>query len=176
MSSNRPVSVEVYTATHRILGRVMPGSGGLYSYLNIPTKSSIEVDGAHLTHLQQPGRLVARYPRIWLSKDRIVAVLLSSRSEVGPVSIARGGYSTLLTHHVHILVEGFELKGAVETPGKVDFAAILAEKETGFSPLLSAHLEAVLFSDIKAEAPALLFNHTLVSAMTLLPKEEVEGA
>jgi hypothetical protein len=175
MSSNRPVSVEVYTATHRILGRVLPGSGGLYSYLNIPTRSSIEIDGAHLTRLHQPGRLVARYPRIYVSKDKIVAVLLSTRSEIGPVSIARGGYSTLITQYVHILLEGYEIKGGVETVGKVDFAANQAEKETGFSPLLSAHLEAVLFSDIKAEAPALLFNHTLVSAMTLVPKDEVEG-
>jgi hypothetical protein len=176
MSSNRPVSVEVYTATHRLLGRVLPGSGGLYSFLNLPTRSSIEIDGAHLTRLHQPGRLVARYPRVWVAKDKIVAVLLSSRSEIGPVSIARGGYSTLITHHVHILSSGYELKGAMETPGKIDFAAILAEREAGFSPLLSAQIEAVLFSDIKAEAPALLFNHTLVSAMTLLPREGFEGA
>lgn len=175
MSSNRPVSVEVYTATHRILGRVLPGSGGLYSYLNLPTRSSIEIDGAHLTRLHQPGRLVARYPQIWLAKDRIVAVLLSSRSEIGPVSIARGGYSTLIAHQVHILLEGYEIKGAMETPGKVDFSAILAEKETGFSPLLSARLEAVEFTDINAEAPAMLFNHTLVSGMTLLPREDAAG-
>ncbi len=175
MSSNRPVSVEVYTASHRILGRVLPGSGGLYSYLNIPTRSSIEIDGAHLSRLHQPGRLVARYPRIWLAKDRIVAVILSSRSEIGPVSIARGGYSTLNTHFVHIFLEGYEIKGGMETPGKVDFASILAEKETGFSPLLSAHLEAVLYTEIKVEAPAMLFNHTLVSGMTLLPKEDSSG-
>jgi hypothetical protein len=175
MASNRPVSVEVYTATHRIIGRVMPGSGGLYSYLNLPTRSSIEIEGAHLTRLHQPGRLVARYPRIWLGKDRIAAVLLSSRSEIGPVSIARGGYSTLITHNVHILIAGYELKGGMEAPGKVDFEAILAEKETGFSPLLTAQLEAVLFPEIKAEAPAMLFNHTLVSAMTLLPREDLGG-
>lgn len=108
-------------------------------------------------------------------RSKIVAVILSSRSEIGPVSIARGGYSTLNTHFVHIFLEGYEIKGGMETPGKVDFASILAEKETGFSPLLSAHLEAVLYTEIKVEAPAMLFNHTLVSGMTLLPKENSSG-
>jgi hypothetical protein len=176
MASNRPVSVEIYTSTHRILGRVLPGSGGLYSYLNIPTRSSIEVDGAHLTRLNAPGRLMARYPRIWLSKDMVVVVLLSSRAEVGPVSVPRGGYSTLVQHPLHLLVDVFELRGVIETAGKVDFAAILAEKETGFSPLYSAHLEAIQYSENQADAPALLFNHKLVSAMTLLPKDETPGA
>lgn len=176
MASNRPVSVEIYTATHRILGRVLPGSGGLYSYLNLPTRSSIEVDGAHLTRLNQPGRLLARYPRIWVSKDKVVAVLLSSRGEVGPVSVPRGGYSTLVSHPLHILLEALELRGQVETAGKVDFAAILADKETGFSPLYAAHLEAIQDAEIQADAPALLFNHRLVSAMTLLPKDEASGA
>lgn len=170
--ASRPVSVEIYSSSHRILGRVLPGPGGLYRYLNLPTRSSIEVDGAHLSRLHQPGRLVARYPRLWLSKDDIVAVLLSSRGEIGPVSVPRGGYSTLQQQWVHILLPGFELRGIMEAAGKLDFSPYLAETETGFSPLFSAHLEGVPFSDVQAETPAMLFNHTMVTGMALLPKEE----
>jgi len=79
---SKPVSVEVYTSSHRILGRVEAGPTGLYSHLNLPTTSIIEVDGAHLNRLHQPGRLVSRYTSMWLVKREIVAVLLSNRAEV----------------------------------------------------------------------------------------------
>lgn len=53
--SPKPVSAEIYTTSHRILCRLNPGPTGLFSYLSIPTRSTVEVEGAHLTRLHQPG-------------------------------------------------------------------------------------------------------------------------
>src|SRR3989304_4869349 len=82
----RPISTEIYTTSHRILGRIIPGTMGLFSYLNIRTTSFVEVEGAHLNRLHQPAKLVARYPEIWLVKNEIVAILVSRRPELGPAS------------------------------------------------------------------------------------------
>lgn len=170
--AGRPVSVEVYTETHRMLGRVMPGTAGLFAYLNLPTRSVVELEGAHINRLHQPARLIARYHRMWLAKEEILAVVLSNRNEVGPVSMARGGYSTVIPHRVHLILEGFELKGYFESPGKLDLDSFFVEGERVFAPLYDAELEAILFPDIRAESQAILFNAHRLDAAAPLPREE----
>ena len=170
---SKPVSVEVYTSSHRILGRVEAGPTGLYSHLNLPTTSIIEVDGAHLNRLHQPGRLVSRYTSMWLVKREIVAVLLSNRAEVGSVSMSRGGFTTTVPHWVHILLGGYELRGLFEAAGKFNAGATLFEGDRTFIPLYSAELTAILFPNVVARSPAILFNRDMVDSLALLPREEI---
>ena len=77
----KPISVEIYTGSHRILGRLSPGASGLYSFLNIPTTSTLEIEGAHISRLHQPSRLVARYGSIWLAKQQIALILRSAAAQ-----------------------------------------------------------------------------------------------
>lgn len=169
----RPISVEIYTESHRILGRISPGATGLFSHLNLPTTSVIEVDGAHLNRLHQPGRLVSRYTAMWLVKREIVAVLLSSRAEVGTAILSRGGWSTTVPHWIHILLGGYELRGLIQTPGKFDASAALLEGDRIFVPLYNVELMAILFPNVVARSPAMLFNREMVDSVALLPKEEI---
>lgn len=170
-----PVSVEIYTVSHRVLGRITPGSAGLYGFMNVPTRSSIEVEGAHLSRLNQPARLIARYPKLWLSKENVVCVLLSSRSELGPVSVARHGYTSVVANWVHILLPGYELRGMMETAGKLDIGSIMVESERTFTPLYNAEMEAIMFPEIQGNAPALLFNNGRITALSRLRKEDIPG-
>jgi hypothetical protein len=116
----KPVSVEIYTTTHRILGRIDLGASGLFSHL-IPTTRYLEVDGAHINRLHQPGKMVARYQTLWVVKNEIVTVLLSSRAEVGPAGW-RGGYSTMVPA-LDPPGDGGGAAGQVETPGNSTTAA-----------------------------------------------------
>jgi hypothetical protein len=169
----KPVSIEIYTATHRILGRIDPGASGLFSHLNLPTTRYLEVDGAHINRLHQPGKMVARYQTLWLVKDQIVTVLLSSRAELGPSGMARGGYSTMMPHWVHLVMGGYELRGQVETPGKFNYGSFMIEGDRDFIPLYATELVAILFPNVRASAPAMLFNRRDVHAIGLLPKEAI---
>lgn len=169
----KPVSVEVYTTSHRILGRITPGAAGLFSFLNIPTTSYVEIEGAHLNRLHQPSRLVARYPSVWVGKHQVVAILLSNRAEMGPTGMARGGYSTSAPHWVHILLGGYELRGMIETPGKFDFGGLMFQGDRIFIPIYIARLFAILFPNVEAESSAMLFNRAMVDGMALLPKDEI---
>lgn len=172
MSPN-PVSVEIYTVSHRVLGRITPGSAGLYAFINVSTRSSVELEGAHLSRLNQPARLIARYPKLWLSKENIVCVLMSSRSEMGSVSVTRHGYSSVLSHWVHVMLPGYELRGVLETAGKLEIGAVMVESERTFTPLYNARMEAILFPDIDATTPAMLFNNGRITAMSPLRKEDI---
>lgn len=166
------VSTEIYTSSHRILGRITAGSSGLFSFLNIPTTSYIEIENAHLSRLHQPGRLAGRYPTLWLVKNEIVAILLSSRLELGPSTVMRGGYSTSVPHAVHIALGGYELRGTIETSGKFDFGDLIFSGDRIFIPLYTAELTAILFPTVRAESPAMLFNREMVDTIALLPREE----
>lgn len=171
--ATKSISVEIYTTSHRILGRITPSGTGIFSYLNIPTTSYIEVEGAHLMRLHQPGRMVARYPSFWLVKSEIVAVLLSSRAELGPTGFSRGGYTTNVPHWVRIVMNVYELMGIIETPGKFDFGAIMFEGDRLFIPLYNAHLSAILFPSVKGDSAAMIFNRRMVDGMALLAKDEI---
>ena len=164
------ISVEIYTASHRILGRINPSSSGLYGYLNIPTTRYLEIEGAHLNRLHQPSRMVARYQTLWVVKAEIVTVLLSNKGEIGPSGMARGGYSTMVPHWVHLVLGGYELRGQVETPGKFNFTTFMVEGDRLFVPLYNTELIAILFPDIRASSPAMLFNRDMVDAIALLPR------
>jgi hypothetical protein len=166
-------SVEIYTASHRVLGRVHPGARGLFSYLNIPTTSYVEIEGAHLMRLHQPGRLVARHSHLWIVKNEIVTILLSSRSEIGPSGFARGGYSTNVPHWVRIMMGGYELRGVIETPGKFNIGSVMFEGDSVFIPLYNANLNAILFPSVQGGSPAMLFNRHMVDAIGLLSKDEI---
>ena len=169
----KPVSVEIYTASHRVLGRVDPGTTGLFSFFNLPTSSVIEVEGAHLNRLHQPGRLVSRYTEMWLVKRDIVAVVLSSRAELGPMSMTRGGFTTTVPHWIHLMLGGYELRGLFEAPGKFDAGTAFFQGDRSFIPLYSAELTAILFQNVATRSPALLFNRDMVDSMALLPREEI---
>ena len=106
-------------------------------------------------------------------KREIVAVLLSNRAEVGSVSISRGGFTTTVPHWIHILLGGYELRGIYETAGKFNAGATLFEGDRLFVPLYSAELTAILFPNVIARSPAILFNRDMVDSMALLPKEEI---
>ena len=168
-----PISVEIYTTSHRILGRIDPGASGLFSHLNIPTTNYLALEGAHLNRLHQPTRMVARYPTLWVVKNTIVTVLLSNRGEIGPSGVARGGYTTTMPHWVHLVLGGYELRGQVETPGTFNFGSFMIEGDRIFIPLYNTELIAILFPDIRASSPAMLFNREMVDAIALLPREAV---
>jgi hypothetical protein len=171
----KPVSAEIYTTSHRVLGRISPGASGLFSYLNIRTTSYVEVDGAHLNRLHQPAKLVARYPQLWLVKNEIVAILVSNRMELGPAGITRRGYTTMVQHSVHIMLGGYEMRGLLEMPGKFDFGSVMFEGDQIFLPLYNAELIAILFPSVRAGSPAALFNREMVDAMVPLPRDDSSG-
>ena len=89
------------------------------------------------------------------------------------MSVARGGFTTTVPHWVHFLLGGYELRGLFEAPGKFNAGAAIFEGDRTFVPLYSAELTAILFQNVVARSPALLFNRNMIDSLALLPREEI---
>jgi hypothetical protein len=172
----KPIAVEAYTATHQIRGNVLPGTTGLFSYMNIPTESSLEVEEAELCLLYQIGQSGETCNRLWLVKNEIVVVLVHSLGELGPATAVRSGYTKPFPHLVRVVVGGYELRGLVHGGGRFDFRAMMFDGESRFLPLFEAHLSALLFPKVTVDAPAMLFNRSMVNLVTQIMRETGTGS
>lgn len=171
----KPIPVVLYTATHSISGQIVPGTQGLFSYLNLPTESYIEIGQGTISPLHQIAQEPETFPQLWLVKDEIVAVLVETRGGLGPSSTVRAGYTRPFPHWVRILAGGYEIRGSLQSGARFDFAALMFEGESNFVPLYDAGISAILFPRVQAEAPAMVFNRRMVHAINLLPGDSAPG-
>jgi hypothetical protein len=171
VSMRKPIAVEVYTETHRIAGTMNPGTTGLFSFMNLPTESSLEIEEAEFCLLYQIGQSSERCAKIWLVKDEIVSVLVHSLGELGPATSVRSGYTKPFPHQVRVMAAGFELRGLVHGGGRFDIRSMLFEGENRFLALFEAHLSALLFPKVSTDSPALVFNRKMVNAVSLLGRD-----
>ena len=167
------MNVVIYTTTHRITGQVTPGAQGLFGYLNRPTESYVEIEDGEMNPLHQITKQAESVDQLWLVKGEIAAVIVESRTGLGPSIAARAGYTKPFPHWVHILVGGYELRGLIESGVRFDFAALMFEGDSNFVPMYNAKLTAILFPRVQADAPAMVFNRAMVHALNLIPREEI---
>jgi hypothetical protein len=111
--------------------------------------------------------------QLWLVKTEIAAILVGGRAELGPGGATRAGYTKPFPHWVRILLNGYELRGLIESGARFDFAALLFEGDVSFVPLYNARLSAILFPRVQSDAAAMVFNRSLVHGINLLPRKEI---
>ncbi len=171
MATRNSVEVEVVTSSHWITGMIYPEARGLFSYMNMPTESSIEIEAGELSTLFKRSQSAERFSRMWLVKREIVAILVGNRAGLGPSSVLRAGYTKPFPHLVRVLLEGYELYGKIHSAGRFEFGTVIFEGDSIFTPLYDARIQSILFPKTQADAPALLFNRKRVQGITLIPGE-----
>jgi hypothetical protein len=164
------VSVELITAHYRIKGKVAVTSAGLIGTVNESTASSVEIKEVTVERLHRPGEIVGRFETWETVKDKLVAVLLEQRTDVGPPAITRAGFGRLVSYKIWAGMEGFEMFGVMEAPGKFNFAEFMFQGHRHFVPLYNATLIPVFFPQVVNRAPVLLFNRQMVEGMTIISK------
>lgn len=175
MVMKQPVDIDLFTRTHWVTGQMVPGAHGLFSYMNMPTESSIELNQVEICPLHEVQQKREKVGRLWLTKLEVVAILVGNRAGLGPSNIVRAGYTKPFPHWVRVLIDGFELQGQVQTGGRFEFSALMFEGENPFIPLFDATINAILFPRVKAQATALLFNRKMVQGISLIPTEVRSG-
>ncbi len=156
--TNRLVAVDVYTASYRVVGKVQVGNTGLVGLLNDETTSYMRVHEATLARLHMPTKLAARYEFVELTKRGIHAVCVPTREDLGPLALVRGGFSRTLQYHVVAVSQVFEFEGLFNWAGHFDPAAILVKGTSDFLAFYDGVLQAVLFPNLRVEAPGMLVN------------------
>ncbi|MBN2084170.1 MAG: hypothetical protein JW748_03030 [Anaerolineales bacterium] len=179
MESRMPrdlVSTSVITQNYRVNGMISVTAAGLIGLLSDPTDSYIEIENASLVRLHRPQEVVAQFNSWGMVKSRIIAVLCEKTADLGRITIARAGFSRLISYRIWASLHGFEMFGILESPGKFDFSAQMFQGNRQFTALFNATLIPVYFPQLVTRAPAILFNRQMVEGIGVISEVEEEIA
>jgi hypothetical protein len=65
------------------------------------------------------------------------------------------------------------MRGLLHSGARFNFGAVMFEGENTFVPLYDGTIQALLFPRVVSNAAAMVFNRSMVHAMSLLPREAV---
>ncbi len=171
----RVVMANVLTSSYRIVGKIDVGTSGLVGMLTNPHSAFVELYEASMARIHEPRKLADRMPVVRLVKRGIVIVGLGRREDVGPQSIARGGFGRLSEYAIRALTSTYEIEGVLEYSGRFDLAGILVDGMGEFLPLYNAKVRAIQFPELEMESPALIFNRRKVDAITQVKEQNAEA-
>lgn len=164
------VPVELITPHYHVKGKMAVTSAGLIGAVNESTGSSIEITEATVARMHRPGEVVAHFETWEAVKDKLIAVLLEQRNDLGPTAITRAGFGRMVSYKIWASMEGFEMFGAMESPGKFIFADFMFQGHRHFVPLYNATLIPVFFPQLVQRAPVVLFNRQMVEGLSIISK------
>lgn len=161
------IPLEVFTATHRVAGKVRIHSTGLWAVVHDHTTDYLEVIEAKLASLVHPRTLLAAYRSLSIAKVGIHAIAVKKPNHLGPTVPIRstGGRRA---YQVWGATQVFEVQGTFFWSGAFSSAAALADYRNAFLPLLDAQLRTIVFPTLKIQAPAMLVNRNKVDLFTPL--------
>ena len=170
------VPTSVITQNYRVNGLVSVTAAGLIGLLSDPTDSYIEVENASLVRLHRPQEVVAQFNTWGMVKSRIIAVLCEKSADLGRITIARAGFTRLISYRIWASLHGFEMFGILESPGKFDFSAQMFQGNRQFTSLFNATLIPVYFPQLVTRSPAIFFNRQMVEGIGVIGEVEEEAA
>jgi hypothetical protein len=164
----RFMPADIYTAGHRIVGKLMVASGGMMGVLNDITKSHLEVHDARLARIHMPTKLVDHFEVVRLVKLHIIAMCAARREDLGPNSLVRGAYTNTAPLPARLTSNVYEIEGKLEVAGRFDFVSLVSDRTRNFVPIFDATLTAILIPNLKVESPGVLFNREQIDMVALL--------
>lgn len=165
--THRFMHADILTSSYRVVGKISVATNGAMGMLNDPTHSYMEVLDARLARIHMPTKLVDHFEVVRMFKQRIFAIALGRREDLGPQAVVRGGFASVTEYPVRITTQVYEIDGTVEYPGRFDFSALMSEGTRDFIPIFNAILTATLIPTLRVESPGMLFNRNQVDLLAL---------
>lgn len=166
--TSRFINTDIFTSGYRVVGKIAVTSHGSMGMMNDTTHSSLDVNDARMARLLMPTKLVDHFEIVRMMKNKVHAVCMSRREDLGPHALVRGGYMNVMEHHIRITTQMFEVEGIMELPGRFDFTSLISEGTREFFPIFNATLTAILFPNLRVESAGILINRRTVDIMALL--------
>ena len=108
------VTADLFTATHRVSCRIEAGNMGTIGLLNDINTSVFPAEDAYVSRIAEPAKILEHHATLYVAKATLSLVFISRREELGPVGLARGGYTHILTFPV--LIKAAAGGGGCERP------------------------------------------------------------
>ena len=170
----RFIPVDIYTSSYRVVGKVMVANTGVIGIMNDSTNSTLEVHDARLAKVHMPTKLVDHFDLVRMVKQRVHALCLSRVEDMGPKTLARGGYGSTTEYPVRVTTQIYEVEGKLELPGRFDFQGLMYEGTREFLAIFDAKLTAVLIPNVRVESPAILLNRRHADIVALVSQRAKE--
>lgn len=164
----RYLPVEILSSVYCLAGKIMVSTTGAIGLLNDDTHSLLEVHDAQVSHWHLSAAATDHFEIVRLAKRQIDAVCLQRREELGPQALVRGGFTNVIDYPVRIGMQAIEIEGVLETPGRLDFAALLTEGVHEFIPVVNATLTGLLNPSLHIECGGMLINRRQVHVAAAL--------
>lgn len=169
------ITADLFTETHRISCRIEAGNMGTIGLLNDINTSVFPAEDAYISRLAEPAKILEHHATLYVAKATLSLVFISRREELGPVGLARGGYTHILTFPVLITIPAFEIHCQLEQPGKLDVAALLGIGTGNFIATYKATVVTAAYPEAPFTSEVLIINRNSIALIAPQPGGRTVG-
>lgn len=164
----RFILADILNSGYRVAGKIAVTSHGMMGFLNDPTHSTLDIHDARMARLHMPTKLVDHFELVRTMKNKVHAVCMSRREDLGPHALVRGGYVNVVEYQVRLTTSMFEIDGMMELPGRFDFAGLVSDGKGEFVPIFNATLTAILIPSLRVQSTGILVNRKMIDMIAQL--------
>ncbi|MCP4426962.1 MAG: hypothetical protein GY803_20930 [Chloroflexi bacterium] len=163
------VSLDLFTDAYRVTGSATVGAGGIHAELANPNSSFLEIQGAYVSRINEPGEIVTQYDLAAFRKDNINFIVLQDRRVGIPVGTQHGRsiFTRGQAMPVFLTVPSFEIKGEITHTGKPNPRDILAKAVGGYVLVFGAKAFASLYPKIAYSGDLIMISRDRIGLFCL---------
>ena len=165
------VTVDFLTDEYRISGEVSTRLRPLADSLNDVTTDYLEIENVYVSPIQNPADIKAHYQYGSLAKENIVMVVLARLGDGLSRSASYGDYIGHIVSDVFLTLPGFEVRGSLETRGKIGLRDYLVMQAERFIPIAEATATVSLSPDIRFQGGMILVNKNHIGIICMSGEE-----
>lgn len=159
------VTADFFTASYRFSASVLVYKRRLVDVLSDRMTDYLDLVDVYVSRINNPGEIVATYPKGTLIKEEINFILLPN--EVEGISKERFYVPNRVSLPIFLTVPSFEIQGKFQWMGDLDVKKILTAETQKFLPVLDATTSNSLIPKVNFQGPLVLVNKAKIELLCI---------
>ena len=163
------VNMDIFTDAYQVTGQTTIKTNNIHNKLSNPNSNFLDLHNAYISHIHEPGTIIASYNLAAFRKDNINFIVLTDRRDGVPVGTQHG--RSIFTRGrpvpAYLTVPSFEIKGELIYEGKASPNAILTQALGRFLLIFSATASASLHPEINYSGDLILVHKERIGILCL---------
>lgn len=157
-SSSAWLTVDFFTYSYRISGRVNVRQQRLAEQLNDHGSAFLQLEDAYISNVEHPAEISASHVTSVLRKQNITAAVVANVDDGLPREHTYGSYFGTYLRRVFLTVPSFEIEGDLRLSGKLDLRTVLTSGTDDFICVLDGQMKSSSRPDVTFSGGAILVN------------------